>query len=70
MARDPDRFSTPSTSREEPFDPLSHRIRFCNAGPGRNRYAACLFYLHLPGLTARAQFVEHHCQDDDRALDD
>ncbi|HXO98348.1 MAG TPA: hypothetical protein VN857_17290 [Chthoniobacterales bacterium] len=24
----------------------------------------------LSGLTARAQFVEHHSQDDDRALDD
>ena len=69
MGCDAGRFLTPSISRKEPFDPLSHRIRFGNVRSRSEPLCCSIFYLYLSSLTARAQFVEHHGQDDDCALD-
>ena len=71
MGCDAGRFLTPSISRKEPFDPLSHRFALATQIPVGT--VTLLIYLsigvYLPGLTAGAQFVEHDSQDDDRALD-
>src|ERR1700674_4391703 len=69
MGCDAGRFLTPSISRNEPFeyavalDSLLHRR-------SRSEPLRCsIICFYLSGLTARAQFVEHHGQDDHCALD-
>jgi hypothetical protein len=48
MGCDDDRFLTPSISRKEPFDPLSHRIRFGNVRSQLEPLAAQLFVFTYP----------------------
>src|ERR1700722_4579000 len=69
MGCDAGRFLTPSISRKEPFDPLSHRIRFCNVRSRSEPLCCSIICFYLSSLTARPQFVEHHGQDDHCALD-
>src|SRR3984957_17636201 len=69
MGCDAGRFLTPSISRKEPFDPLSHRIRFCNVRSRSEPLCCSIICFYLSSLTARAQFVEHHGQDNHCALD-